>query len=61
MSAARSLSYPIRAMSSLGLAPGIGGELVAGVPQVVQVEAIQADSGQGRQPHAAAEVRMSQW
>ena len=38
----------------------VGGELISGVPQVVQVEAIQADSGQSRQPHAAAEVRMSQ-
>jgi hypothetical protein len=37
----------------------VGGELVAGVSQVVQVDAFQADSGQSREPDAVAEIRVS--
>ena len=35
----------------------VGGELVAGVPQVVKMDALQADSGQRGKPDAAAEVQ----
>ena len=36
----------------------VGSELIAGVPQVVNVDALQADSGQRGKPHATAEVRV---
>jgi hypothetical protein len=36
----------------------VGGELVPSVPQVVKVNALQADSGQGGKPDANAEIRV---
>jgi hypothetical protein len=43
----------------LGIRARVGGELISGVPQVVKVDALQADSGESRQPDAA-EVRVRQ-
>jgi hypothetical protein len=37
-----------------------GGELVAGVPKVVNMDALQADSGQRGQPHPPGEVAVTQ-
>jgi hypothetical protein len=39
-----------------GVRARVGGELLAGVPQVVKVNALQADGGENGQPHTAAEV-----
>jgi hypothetical protein len=33
----------------------VGSELVSGVPQIVKVDALQADRGQGRKPDAIPE------
>jgi len=38
----------------------VDGELVSGVPQVVKMNALQADGGQGGKPHAVAEIRVRQ-
>jgi len=46
-------------MSSLRRAL-VGGELVPGVPQVVKVNALQADSGQRGQPDPIADIRVGQ-
>jgi hypothetical protein len=35
----------------------VGGDLVPSVPQVVKVDALQADGGQGRKPDPIAEIR----
>jgi hypothetical protein len=47
-------------MSSLVFAPASAGELVAGMAQVVNVEAFHADSGERRNPDPAPEVGVRQ-
>src|SRR5579875_2400553 len=59
MSAALALSWPMCTISSREVRACACGELVAGMAQVVKVDAGQADSGKSRQPGAPAEVAVT--
>src|SRR5262249_50218066 len=56
MSAACVLLWPMRSMSFAEVRARVGGKLIAGAPQVVKVNASQADSGERGHPGATAEV-----